>query len=147
MRRFCTISLWVFWIACALLVFGGTTMVLAFKVPPSTIAPEEAAISIRAFWWMLDIAAIVSVIVFFARRRICFQRSRPIGIGFWSLSFLYFACVYIILASGVAPFFLFSHRGALAWTACALSILFLVLGFPRLPSAAASPVADPPPIG
>jgi hypothetical protein len=106
--------------------------------PPEHAAnytPEGAASFTHLFWVGLALMTATAAIAHLALRHFWHRPARSPGFGFWLISVVLYLAVMFISASGFPPYFAVGDRSSLQWVSLAIGAFFLVLCFPRLPSA------------
>jgi hypothetical protein len=141
MRLFNAITCWTLW------VFGVLTTLMFLNhqlfnstVLDASLSSERAIANIRFSWEAVGLCTLLSMALWFARRRFWYNRNRRPGLGFWAISLFLYGCIIFIPALSFFPFFSYG-RSPLQSVGLKLGGIFLALTFPHLPK---TPPAVPP---
>lgn len=111
--------------------------------PPAVAHPEQVVGYINLYGGSVAVMTGLSILSYLALRRFWHRAGRSPGIGYWVVSGFFYFCVMFIPVTGFSAYFAVGACSVLQWVSLALGALFLVLGFPRLPTA---PSRSPPPL-
>jgi hypothetical protein len=139
MRIFNLITSWLLWVLCACYALTVLAFLFLDKTsPPENTPPEKLVNFVRTFWLALVIFAACAAGAYFLRWRFWFAKNLRAGLGFWAVTvFFYFSVLFTTLA-GFVPYFA-GDRSIIQWVSCVLGIIFVVIGFPRVPNVSAPP--------
>ena len=144
MRTFNLISAWLLWLFCAFYTLCTLVIRILDVIPrPEKSSPEKLTRYVQTFWIALAVFAVFAAGAYLARRHFWFARGRGAGLGFWSVTMFFYLSVLFLTATGFAPYVV-GDRSSIQFASCGLGVLFLVIGFPRVPQASA--VSAPPPL-
>jgi len=142
MRIFNLISSWLLWLLCAFYAQRVIHLRVLDTVTREPLPADRLARYVQTFWLALAMFTAFAVCAYLIRQRFWFSRPRDAGLGFWVVTVFFYLSVLAVTSAGFAPYFA-GDRSVIQWVSCVLGVVFLALGFPRIPRSSAS---SPPPL-